>query len=234
MTPSTKPNDFLPHAPDALVKLLGKISSGKDILRRLLTDPKMNRSWALIGQRCSDAEDYRRLWSEIVYALKKACFPPPSRAKVRDHFRRIAKDAETLANRITEGPLDRETYEFFPDDDAEDAFKVENWAALRPDERLDVADRNLARWPSMTGLLEEFARRAKTHAEEAMSEKRTVERDTHDRQFNYFVRHLAGYFRKHLDGPMKGTLANIASVVFERDIDEKLVRQALSHEKGGA
>lgn len=234
MTPSTKPNDFLPNAPDALVELHSQVLREKDILRRLLTDQKMNRSWALIGQRCSGAQDYRRLWYEIVNALKKSRFPLRSRAKIRDDFLRIAKDAERAANTITKGPLDCLTYEFFPENELRVAFETDNWSVLRPDERGEVAHRYLAIWPTMTGLLEEFARRAKRHAKEIMTEKRTVDRDTHDRQFNHFVRHLARYFRKHLDGPMKGTLANIASVVFERDIDEKLVRQALSHEKGGA
>ena len=58
MTPSTKPNDFLPNAPDALVELHSKVYRENDVLRRLLTDQKMNRSWALIGQRCSGAQDY--------------------------------------------------------------------------------------------------------------------------------------------------------------------------------
>ena len=165
MTPSTKPNDFLPHAPDALVELLGKISSGKDILRRLLTDPRMKRSWALIGQRCSGAQDYRRLWSEIVYALIKSRFPAPSRAKIRDDFLRIAKDAERLANTITEGPLDCLTYDFFPhpdefdpnldelfpDDELRVAFKTDPLSVPRPDERDDPEDRNWC--PTMTGWL---------------------------------------------------------------------------------
>ena len=85
----------------------------------------------------------------------------------------------------------------------------------------------------MTGLLEKLGQRARTHAKEAMSENRTVDRETYDWQLNYFVRRLAIYFRQHLDGPMEGTLANIASVVFEKQIDKKLVRQALRYEKGG-
>ncbi len=231
MTPNTKPNDFLTVAPVALVNLLSKILSGKDILRRLLTDPRMKRSWALIGQRCSGAQDYRRLWSEIRYALQKSRLPEPPRAKVRDHFLRIAKGAEKLANTIPHGPLDRLTYEFFPDDMAQRAFKVNNWSVLETDERDEVARRNIDRWPSMTVLLSEFARRASTHAEEAMSKNRTVDRDTYDRRLIYFIRHLAQYFRQHLDGPMEGTLANIASIVFERQIEKKLVNQILLHEK---
>jgi len=230
----TNPNDFLPSAPDALVNLLSQTSRGKDILRRLLTDPRMKRSWVLIGKRCSSTWDYIKLWNEVVYVLLKIQNPEPSRAKKRKHFLGIAKDAEKLASTITNGPLDRLTFEFFPENEAYLAFKVNNWPALGKEERLEVARLNLAWWPSMTGVLEEVARRAKTHAEEAMSEKRTVDRDTPDRQFNYFVRHLASYFCKHLDGPMEGTLANIASVVFERQIDKKFVKQALRHEKGGA
>ena len=232
MTPSTKLNDFLPHAPDALVELLGKISSGKDILRRLLTDPKMKRSWILIGKRCSGTPDYKNLWIEIVCALLKSRLPEPPRAKVRDHFLRIAKNAEKLANTIPDGPLDRLTYEFFPDDMAQRAFKVNNWSVLETDERVQVAHRNIARWPSMTVLLSEFARRASTLAEEAMSKNRTVDRNTYDRRLIYFIRHLAQYFRQHLDGPMEGTLANIASIVFERQIEKKLVNQILLYQKG--
>ena len=228
------PNDFLPSAPEALVNLLSRISRGKDILRRLLTDPRMKRSWTEIGKRCSGAQNYRRLWYEIVYALLKIKHPKPSRAKTRDQFLRMAADAEKLADTTADGPLDRLTFEFFPDDEAQLAFKVSNWATLGVEKRLKLAYQNLAWWPSMTGLLEEFAQHARKCAQEAMLEKRTVDRETYDRQFNDFVRCLAGYFRQHLGGPMETTLANIASVVFDRQIDKKMVRQALRHEKGGA
>jgi len=234
MTRKTNPNDFLSSAPEELVTLLSKIYKGKDILRRLLTDSRMKRSWTLIGKRCSRAQGYLKLWNEIVYTLGKSRKPEPSRAKTRDGFLKIAEAAEKLATTITNGLLDRLTYEFFPADEAQLAFKVEHWSALGPDERYHVAHQNLAYWPAMTGLLEEFARYAEMCAEEAFTEKRTVDRETYDRQLNVFVRRLASYFRKHLGGPMEGTLANIASVVFDRQIDKKLVKQALPHEKGGA
>jgi len=234
MTPMTNPNDFLAEAPVALVNLLSQTSRGKDILRRLLTDPRMKRSWVLLGKRCSGTWDYIKLWNEIVYVLLKIQNPEPSRAKKRKHFLGIAKDAEKLASTITDGPLDRLTFEFFPENEAHLAFKADNWAALGVEERLEVARLNLAWWPSMTGVLEEVARHAKIISEKAVTEKRTVYRETYDRQINFFIRHLARYFRTHLDGPMEGTLGNIASVVFKRQFDKKFVRQALRHEKGGA
>jgi len=230
----TNPNDFHPSAPKTLVNLLRRISRGKDILRRLLTDPRMKRSWALIGPRCPDEQDFERLWSEIVYALVKSRTPERSRAKMRDHFLGIAKDAEKVATSLTNGPLDRLILVFFSDDEAKIAFTVENWSRLEPEERFQVADPKLACWPSMTGLLKELANQARRCANEAITNKRIVDRDTYDRRFNYFVRHLSQYFREHYGGPMEGTLANIASAVFEREIDRKLVRQALRHKKGGA
>jgi hypothetical protein len=250
------PNDFLPSAPEELVKLLSKISRGKDILRRLLTDPRMKHSWSLIENRCSSAQGYLKLWSEIFDTWRisltreqpltkeredtmwKSRGQELPRAKMKNKYLKIAKDAEALATRVADSPLDRLAFDFFPHDRVQNFFTVKNWSTLDYNARCEGIGETTHDWPSMTDLLEELARSAKTHAEMAMSEKRIADRETPDWKRNYFVRRLAYYFREKLGGPMQGTLANIASVVFERQISQKFVKQALRHKiipsKGGA
>ncbi len=220
---------FLKSAPRDLVYLHSNIHKGKNILGRLLTDPQMERSWLLIEKRYFGAPDfYKNLWSEIHYIFLKSHTPEPPRAKVRQRFLRIARNAKELAEAINDGPLDRVTYEFFPGDVAQFAFlngniakanqrrgarrnidkailaAKRNWSEFGPEERDTIAHWAIESWPSMTDLLSEVARCAEMVAEAARTNKRIVERDTQDRQVNYFVRHLAKYFRKHLQGPMEG------------------------------
>lgn len=231
-----KPISFLPNAPEELIYLFGKISQGKEILGRLLADQRMKRSWMEIKKKCRDAENFRRLWGEIFYRFKKSNFPP--RAKVGNRLRRAAKKAIELREIITNTSLDRPAFDFFSNEDGLAVFMVGNWETLEKEERQSIAYQRLPYWHSMEEFLLMLAQRAESCAKETMTNKRIAERDTHEKQLNYFVRHLAIYFCDHFGGPMKGTLANIASVVFEKSInesfDKEYVSQRLRHEKGGA
>ena len=64
-----------------------------------------------------------------------------------------------------------------------------------------------------------------------MTEDRIVDRETFDRKDNYFIRHLSKYFRTYLNGPMDGTLALIAAIVLNKQINEELVKRARRHSK---
>lgn len=205
-----------------------KISKKNKILERLLTDPKMKKPWTQISTFCTD---YSELWSEIFMALWKSHEKVPLRGKQRGTFQRLAQDAENLAGAIANGPLNRLFFEFFSDQDGLAVFMVENWEALGEEKRQKVAYKMLPYWHSMEELLLMLSQGAKRCAKEALTNKRIVERETHDRRLNYFVRHLARYFKEHTGKHRDATLAVIASVVFEENIDLKMVRQALRHQK---
>ncbi|MDT7042678.1 hypothetical protein [Candidatus Nitronereus thalassa] len=194
----------------------------------------MKRSWTLIGKRCPDDHEVRQVWYEIFAALKQSEIPFLSKTEMRDQFLRIGRNSKKLADMIGDGPLDLMAFEFFPNDDAEIAFDKSNWSDLNLILKMSAAHKSLCWWPSMRGLLHEVARQAEILAKKAFTEKRIVDRDTADRQANYFFRKLAKYFHKHLGGSMEATLANIGSVVFDKQIDKKMVRQALRHEKRDA
>lgn len=231
----------LPNAPDVLValqskgvmkmhvKVDGKIVRSRDILWELLTDPKMQRPWQILKKRISDKRHYTRLWSEIVSALRKSRSPEPSRTKKRDHFLAIAEHAKALANTVAEGPLDRLAYDYFPGEMTCLVFKTDKWPVLGADEKMQIAQRTLEWWPSITELLEEVAHHAEKVAKEALVEERLAVNDTQDRRVNYFLQYLARHFRTHFNSPMKGVLADIASVVFEKSITLDFVKRALRH-----
>lgn len=243
--------DLSPIGPRELREFLsGYFGRGRPLLERLLTDPNMQRAWKEIEKRYrerypeSDSAKrrrwYRRLLTEIRSGHSKALKPEPSPAKVRDSFGDIARDARALAAQLAHtenGAFDLPTYEFFPADTALLAFPDCDWPALNGADRASRASEVLEAevWPSMPQMLTELARRAEERAAEAMVEKRFTQRSTRDRQATHFLRYMAEYFRESLGGPLEGTLARIASVVFDKPIHPETVKRALrSGNKGGA
>jgi len=200
---------------------------------------------------------YGKLWEEIQYAAAMCNRPLESRSKVRKRYEQIVLDAVKLANAIASCPLDfpmevervRQTsrrklghdkastsspfdllaYEFFPVDRAIRVFEKPNWEQIGPSERCDVARELIGcGWPSMTDLLKELARQAAKEAKKTSSTRRIVDRKRENGMLNFFVRQLyTGFFDRFLHGPMMGTVAHIATVVFREDITKELIRQAL-------
>jgi hypothetical protein len=233
----------------------------KETMRRLLTDRRMTRTWQEIGKRMlkspkikhskrlskdswrnSDLmaeqlmfvdRQYFHLWEAIVQALQKSATREPSRGTKREYFLCIAKNANRLARDIANGPLDQLTYEFFKDDDAFLAFKTRKWSVQECEARRRIAYRKLKHWPSLTDLLMAVEKAAQRHAREATTEPRIVDRVRQNQQANHFIRYLAVYFREHFKGPMLGSLANIASVVFNKPAADSFTKEfgkrALSH-----
>jgi hypothetical protein len=175
---------FCKNAPHALINVVQHPNPfiGRFILYRLLTDPTMDEAWREIEKRlfrdwkrrldeaaryAHRAEWYPRIWKEIYYAFLRSNADPPSRRAKRDHFNSIAKITRDLAGKIASGPLDRLSYEFFPIDKAEIAFRAPKWSGLGSDERRRIADRKMKQWPSLTDLLEEVIRDADRYAKEA-------------------------------------------------------------------
>ena len=241
--------EFLDSAPDSLISLVKHPTPfmGKGLLYRLLTDSHMAPAWKEIEKRISKKmktgqEDeiaqnvqrhnwYRWLWSEIHDAFIRSKSKPPSRIKKRDQFQRIASAARKVADQIENGPLDRLLFEFFPPGSATLAFNMAEWSKLTGDEKMDCARHKLRHWPSLIDVLHEVAIHAERIAIEAMTEPLVVERDTADRETNYFIRRLSRYFRNNLGGPMHGTVARIATVALSKKVDEDFVKRFLSHTK---
>ncbi len=234
----------------------------KSLLTCLLSDPRMESAWKEIDKRLSanlrinsskkfsknkdpfgitrqQALDVRyfQLWRQIGWALRQSAGKEASRKEERVRFQGIAVDAQRLASRISDGPLDRLAYEYFHTDLAIVLFRKQEWSNLPSDQKAKLANRRIDPWPSMTDLLMELAEQAQKCAEGALTRTRIVDRDTQDRQSNYFIRHMTGYFRENFGGPMHGVVAAISSVVLTTPIDEETVKRALRHVKhkgGGA
>jgi len=231
----------LSNAPSALIELYLKINAkilrtqvnGKvierDLLWELLCDSQMECAWGQLAKRRLTSANYRRLWSEITSALSKSRQPEPSRVSKQRHFVSIATAARSLSNMLSEGPLDRLIYEYYPPQMAEVALATSNWASMAMDERCALAHKKLDWWPSIPQLLEEVARHAEELSKQALIEERLAHNETADRQVNYFLQYLARHLRSHFGAPMKRVLADIASVVFQKPITPELVKAALRH-----
>ena len=190
---------------------------------------------------------YENLWSAMQYALVRSGTmrllwkldhpekpsPPDTfqtRNKLRKSFFDIQRAAKNLIGKIELCQLDLLIYEFFPVHFSHSLFKTAKWSTFDHAKRYAVAHRRLpTTWPSVIEVLEHVALRAEKKAAAAIATRRIVDRNTSDRELNYFIRYMTDYFRNVFDGPMNGTLSSIASVILNRQITEETVRRALRH-----
>jgi hypothetical protein len=211
-----------------------RVHKGANILDRLLTAEVMRRPWKRIDRhvqkniaKVSRKVAYQRLWGEIIVTLQRSKRAEPPRAETRDKWNNLAVVASRLANDLRDGPLDLPAYRFYPSDVANLAFS-QDWSTLDHWQQQKLAYALAKEWPTLPELLAETAAKATCLAHSAMTAPRLVERTTRDRQANYFIRNIADYFRKAFRaGAMEGTVAVLASVVLEKEIDVAFVKKAL-------
>lgn len=242
----------LEKAPGALVLLWEQSEPfpTKEILLRLLTNPEMEDAWRRVGVeidkqsmvRGGEAIQVRvevranqlRLWHAITSAYFASRKTFPSRKQKREAFLRQAEQAEALAKTISNGPLDLLVYEYFPAHFAEGMFNAKQWSRLESDRRRLSVDKKTKRslmWPSVTDVILNIGQEARRLAQEALTEERFAVNQTADRHISFFLQHLARSFRKQFRVPMRGVLANIATVVFQKPITADFVKQVLRHQQ---
>lgn len=231
---------ILPSAPSRLVYLLGRIGKGDQILQRLLTDKRMGRPWIYLRKKLIKPAAFDKFWGEIVTRYQFSGEQSGDKRRLRSdekkHFLQIAKNVENLRKAIENKQLHKPAYHFFPNDFCVIAFSA-NWANLNDFERDQIAPS--AYWPSMPEVLDGLAERAKLLAQEAMTRPVLAERKTRDQRLRFFAQALTEYLRKVTGGPMNGCVAAVTSVVFQRHVGEKEIKQLLRHQlpqkqKGGA
>jgi hypothetical protein len=71
---ATDPKRFIKTAPRYLVDLYRerKLSVGRDILGRLLTDERMRTAWKELARHSQKDEEWLRVWGHIAHAKKQA------------------------------------------------------------------------------------------------------------------------------------------------------------------
>jgi len=205
-------------APLELIRLHAKISKGRALLGRLLSDPAMTRAWKTIGKRISDqglepGEQYQRLWGAILTAhiqarrneTRQKAGKPLLHEERASHCRKVARRATQLAKLMEEGPLDMRVCDVLGDQNAGDTPIIWVLAALEKRGRAE-------------------ARR-----------KPLVAKRSFERPANEFIRLLVEHFRYHLGGELRATLAAIANMALDRTNESRLtvedIRRALP--KGG-
>jgi hypothetical protein len=231
------------HAPRELISLHGKIRLGRDVLGRLLQDPRMSRAWFEIDKRIEkrakatggvpSPEAYQRLWGAIITAFSRANRAEKRRKtgailphrERKDQCFKAADIASRLAKHLEDGPLDLCAHEFFPE-------AVVRLARVNFQSRgYEVAQRDLE-WTTLRDLLLELERRARTEA----ARPPVVAKVTGEFESNYFIRMLAGHFEHHFGGTMDASLAAIAAVALDRKASKELtandVKRALRHQGG--
>ena len=206
-----------------------------EILRRLLTDRRMESAWAQIEKRWPRNKSYIALWTEIRVGVRKAGRTEESPARVRRALRKIAAGARKLAGRLDGNDLDLLAYEYFPEDSAKLVFQSADWSTLDGPGRASRVPGAGAAWPSLPAMLAELVNRAELRAAAARASNPLTKRTSPDVEARRFVAHMARYFRKTFGYALRGTLASVASAALNTDIGEELVKSALRPgKKGGA
>ena len=224
-------NSFLPSTPPRLAYLLGRIGKGDQILQRLLTNRQMGRPWTEIRKRIREPHEFDNLWGEIVVAYQNSGEKRRLRSDEKKHFLKISKDAVALSESIKNGALDRRVFQYYPDDVGKLNFGAE-WGALGDFDRDQVALRAMGGvWPSLREVLDGLSARANVLAKAALTKPVTAERETRDQRLRYFTQELSAYFRTNAGGPLDGCVAAITSVVFQKHVDAKKIKQLLRHTK---
>jgi hypothetical protein len=232
------------NAPRELISLHGRIGQGRDVLGRLLQDPRMNRAWVEIDKRIDkrakapggvpSREAYQRLWGAIFYAWSKANQAEQRRKagailphrERRDQCLEVADIASRLAKHLEDGPLDLCAHELFP----EAVVRLAR-AGNFQSRGYDVAQQALE-WTTFHDLLLELERRAQAEA----ARPPVVAKVTGEFESNYFIRPLAQHFEHYFGGTMDASLAAITTVVRDRKASKELtandVKRALRHQGG--
>lgn len=253
-TSQTAPNEnreaemsWLPNAPVSLIYLHDRIGKRNDreVLCRLLRDPRMCRAWTEIDQRIKardkpSHETYQRLFGVINRSLLEANRHSRHRekgghsydAENKKKYGRIARDASQLAKDLRDGPFDLCAHKFYAHNVVELARDANSRGPQPgPSKQDDLNQRLDLEWTTLPELLDELARRALAFS----AKPPVVSKWTCEFRSNYFIREMARYFRCLFGGTMDATLAAIANVALNR-VDDPLtdedVKRALRHEGG--
>lgn len=226
------------------------------LARRLSADARMPRVWYELRKRLREREKHENYLEILYYAVDDAHAmgrrPPLKRAELAGHYQKTAKQARKLAALVKGYRMDSTVYHLYSEEAARSTLErirdtdsskeltpkqiaSANWHAERHGIPVVVAYLDIAapRFPVMSTILEALAVEADKAAQEAMIEPRVVERPGAGAYaINYFIRSIAAHLRENFGGEMRKTLATLASVALELDIDEDAIRTALRR-KGG-
>lgn len=213
----------------------GYIDEASIASRHLYLEAHYEDLWEEITVAASNSGLMRNLWVKDTSSKQISSRPRVTSRTRYNELLQIKKAAEHLAALITDSQLHRLIFEFFPDATAIALFKEPKWNRLKQDLRWDAAARllPLPKWQSTPAFLMSIAQHAQRCANDERAKK--LVRDTRDREYNHFVRHMHSYFKKNFDRPLIGVLARIASVLFRTELDSEAakekVKQALRYEK---
>jgi hypothetical protein len=219
---------YVRSAPETLTELhrTKQIGKGYKYLTLLLTHPEMQQAWAELAKHKKREDHATRLLSEILSLLQAV---RPGRVVLRRadeaaRYTRIAEQAEALAAAITNGPLDKLSYEYFSAQDMS-INGIENWDACNSLERAAQAHRLLPIWPSLVEQIAELGKQARCLGDEALSKPRLVDRQLSAEDYRqlYFVRGLARYITGEYGAPLYGTVAHITNAVLGAGFSKKEV-----------
>lgn len=229
---------YVTTAPRTLIKWYEKrrVLKGRDVLERLITRNDMEKVWITLAKHAKRPDHGARLFREIVYIEQKSRSQPARlRTEERDDLLRIAEQLRMLFSSISNGPLDKLIYNFFPAD-AMEINGVAGWDDLDDMARIRRAHAIVPQWPPFIDILEAASDHAVRLADEAMSKPRLVDRVPKQReQYRrlYFVRALDEFIVSEYGRNLHAAVANIANATlgssFIREDVAKIVNTVKEH-----
>jgi len=229
---------YVTSAPPMLIKWYEKrrVLKGRDLLERLITRNDMEKVWIALAKYANRPNHGTRLFCEIVYIEQKCRSQPAKlRTEERDDLSRIAEQLRMLSTAISNGPLDKLIYNFFPTD-AMEINGVAGWDDLDDMARIRSAHAIHAQWPSLIDILETASNHAARLADEAMSKPRLVDRVPKQyEQYRrlYFVRALDEFIVWEYGRTLHAVVANITNAILDSSLIQaevaKIVNPAKDH-----
>ena len=191
------------------------------------------------------------LYYEVDDAHAMCRRPPLKRAELSGRYKKISKQALTLAALLKDSRLNDTVYHLYTDEAARSTLALIRGTETRKDptaEQIASAewqskyhgipaavaylDMVAPKFPTLSTILDALAVEAEKEAQKAMHEQRVVVRSgTGAYTITYFARRIAAHLRENFGGEMRGTLATLASVALELDIDKDAICTALRRVK---
>lgn len=225
-----KKREYIRLAPKSLIDLYesGTVHNGKLLLYKLITDYDMNNAWNELSKRVSSDKDWEEIFNLIRYAKLKSnqISRVKSDTEIKSDYVRLSKKLESLSSEIKDTIFDIRAYDFFSDE----VLFMNGLGHINKLDSLDrysAASKILKYWPTSSELLQDMSKKIRDEVDKVSFELRSSRKQNESFKEREFIFTLARSFEKKFNANLYGTIAYIATAVFQKVFDKDTVKKIL-------